>query len=215
MANDSSQRLFVSSKDETPRMFKSDFVEFFSRVHPATPHAIYWPVIGFFLYKAFSMDPAWTLPALLIPSGFLFWTLAEYLLHRFFFHLHLENRLWKKIHFYIHGVHHDYPSDSKRLVMPPAASIPLALLFYFLFWAVFQVASPNPYPGVWFVFSGFVMGYLAYDTLHWATHHLPFENKIFLALKQFHLKHHFKTPDLRYGISSPFWDVVFGTLKEK
>lgn len=215
MSADSDKRLFVSSKDETPRMFKSDFVEFFSRVHPAVPHVIYWPVIFFFLYKAFSMNPPWTLPALLIPAGLVFWTLAEYGLHRFFFHLHLENRLWKTVHFYIHGVHHDYPSDSKRLVMPPAASIPLAIVFYFFFWAAFRLFTPQPFPAVWFLFSGFVMGYLAYDTLHWATHHLPLTNKVFLALKQFHLKHHFKTPELRFGISSPFWDVVFRTLREK
>jgi sterol desaturase/sphingolipid hydroxylase (fatty acid hydroxylase superfamily) len=31
-------------------------------------------------------------------------------------------------------------------------------------------------------------------------------------LRKHHYLHHFKTPEARYGVSTPLWDVVFGTL---
>ena len=46
-------RLFVSNKNETVRMFESNFMEFFSHVHPATPVILYGPVIAWLLYDAF------------------------------------------------------------------------------------------------------------------------------------------------------------------
>ena len=69
----------------------------------------------------------------LVIFGLFIWTITEYLLHRFIFHLELKSKIGARIHFIFHGVHHDYPSDSRRLVMPPSVSIPLATLFYFLF----------------------------------------------------------------------------------
>jgi 4-hydroxysphinganine ceramide fatty acyl 2-hydroxylase len=44
------ERPYVSNKNETVRMFESDFIEFFSRVHPAIPLVLYLPVVGYMLY---------------------------------------------------------------------------------------------------------------------------------------------------------------------
>lgn len=206
--------LFKSAKDETIRMFDSKGLEFFTRVHPIVPHALYWPVVAYLVYLSVKAGASGLQIGLLLPAGVIFWTVSEYLLHRFFFHLHMENRLWKTIHFYIHGIHHDYPSDSKRLVMPPIASIPLAITFYFAIWGAFRLFTPSPFPRAWLFFAGFVIGYIIYDTIHYATHHLSWNNPTFVALKQFHLKHHFKDDTSRYGITSPFWDLVFATFKE-
>ena len=44
-----------------------------------------------------------------------------------------HRRIGKMLHFIMHGVHHDYPNDATRLVMPPIISVPLAIVFYLVF----------------------------------------------------------------------------------
>src|SRR5438034_1200529 len=74
--------------------------------------------------------------------GILLWTLIEYLIHRYIFHYEPKTRWGKQLHFVIHGVHHDYPNDARRLVMPPVISIPLAFLFFGLFFLIFGSLAP-------------------------------------------------------------------------
>jgi sterol desaturase/sphingolipid hydroxylase (fatty acid hydroxylase superfamily) len=113
-----------------------------------------------------------------------------------------------------HGVHHHQPQCKTRLVMPPLVSVPLATGFWFLFKSVIGVAL-GATAWVHPAFGGFVMGYIGYDLIHYATHHLPMDWGPMKTLKRNHMMHHFKTPDLRYGVSSPTWDVVFGTKPEE
>src|ERR1700739_2785866 len=122
---------FVSNKDETVVMFKNPFLEKLSRIHWAVPLFIYVPVLLFFLYRAiFVLNlTALTIVACYI-GGVIAWTFTEYVLHRYVFHAHLPGKLGARISFVMHGVHHDYPKDSKRLVMVPTVSIPLAFIFY-------------------------------------------------------------------------------------
>lgn len=197
---------FVSNKDETVRMFKSDFLEVLSKVHPSVPLIIFLPVISLMIYFS---TATYHLSALTISGMILFgifiWTITEYLLHRFVFHWELKSEIGKRIHFIFHGVHHDYPSDSRRLVMPPSVSIPLATVFFILFKILIGRVLVLPF------FAGFLSGYLFYDMTHYAVHHFNIHNKIWLALKHHHIKHHFKTPDKGFGVSSPLWDIIFGT----
>ena len=125
---------FVSNKDETARLFKSDFLEKFTHVHWSVPIIVYLPVVVYFLYRAATM-PSLSLSNLIVlfVVGVVFWSLTEYVLHRWVFHYHPKSALGQRLHFLLHGVHHDYPMDSTRLVMPPSVSIPLAVLFYGLF----------------------------------------------------------------------------------
>ena len=81
---------------------------------------------------------------LLILAGVVIWTLTEYWLHRLVFHWEPDHPLGSRMHFIIHGVHHDHPNDKLRLVMPPAVSIPLAALFFGLFWLVFGIPAAFP-----------------------------------------------------------------------
>lgn len=201
---------FVSNKDETVRMFKSDFMEALSKVHPSVPVIIYLPVILYMFYLSIF---EYSISAVNIIGLFVFgvfiWTLTEYLLHRFVFHLKLKGELGERIHFIFHGVHHDYPSDSKRLVMPPSVSIPLAILFYFLFYYLIGNIFVFPF------FAGFLTGYLFYDITHYAVHHFNMHSKFWLAIKHHHIKHHFQDPAKGYGVSSPVWDIIFGTSFNK
>ena len=139
---------YVSNKNESVRMFESGFMEFFSHVHPVTPLVIYLPVIGFMLHLAVRQraQPIGAVLGLCL-LGILIWSLVEYTMHRWIFHYEPTSRWGKQFHFLLHGVHHDYPKDASRLVMPPVVSIPLALFFYGLFLLVFGRIAPAAYAG--------------------------------------------------------------------
>ena len=108
--------LYVSNRNETVRMFESDFMEFFSRVHPATPLVLYLPVVGYMLYVSlWQRQLSVPVVAALFLLGILLWTLLEYLIHRYIFHYQPKTRIGKRLHYIIHGVHHDYPSDARSL----------------------------------------------------------------------------------------------------
>jgi len=197
---------YVSNKDETVRMFESDFMEAFSRVHYTVPLFIYIPVILVMLYLSVAVYSISILNIIvLIIGGLAAWSLAEYLLHRFVFHFKAKSEFGKKIHFIFHGVHHDYPSDSKRLVMPPSVSIPLAIVFYFIFRLIFGPVLMFPF------FAGFIAGYLFYDISHYAIHHFNMHSKFWLTIKNHHMLHHYQDEYKGYGVSSPFWDYIFRT----
>lgn len=203
-------KLYISNEDKSVRMFNNDFLDAFSRIHWSVPLYIYIPVIIYFLYLSFTnifLTPL-TIIAL-FAFGIFVWTLIEYILHRFVFHYEPKTEFGKRVHFIFHGVHHDYPRDSKRLVMVPTVSIPLAIFFYFLSLLTFGEFYSKPF------FAGLVLGYLIYDMMHYALHHFAFKNKLFLELKKHHMRHHYSEPDKAFGVSSPFWDFIFGTISDK
>jgi 4-hydroxysphinganine ceramide fatty acyl 2-hydroxylase len=200
-------KLFTSNKDESARLFKSDFLEMFSHVHWSVPLIIYIPVVACLLYYASAASGlTFGSGAALLVCGMFIWTLTEYVLHRYVFHYEPTSKVGKYLHFMMHGVHHEYPNDSKRLVMPPAVSIPLATLFYFLFFFVLGYPYHLPF------FGGFLVGYMLYDEIHYATHHAPLKNGLWQKLKHHHVLHHYHDPLKGYGVSSPLWDYVFGTV---
>jgi sterol desaturase/sphingolipid hydroxylase (fatty acid hydroxylase superfamily) len=195
-----------SEKEKSMRLFNSSFLEFFTYTHWSVPIFLYLPLAVFLVWRSFgSLSFSFLLGASLLVAGILVWTLVEYLLHRFVFHYEPKSESGKKLHFLIHGVHHDYPNDSLRLVMPPLVSLPLALIFYTLFVTLLGRVYVLPF------FAGFVLGYIVYDTMHYAIHHAPMRGKLSRFLKTQHMKHHFKNPDASFGVSSPLWDYVFRT----
>lgn len=197
---------YVSNKDETVRMFKSDFFEAFSKVHFTVPLYIYLPIIFYFLYRSiWSFELQFLSIISLIIIGLFIWTLTEYTLHRFIFHFQPKSKFGQRLHFIFHGVHHDYPNDSKRLVMPPSVSLPLAALFYVLFRLILGVDFVAPF------FIGFLIGYLFYDLSHYAIHHFNMHNKVWLAIKNHHMKHHYQDSSKGFGVSTPIWDIIIGT----
>lgn len=195
---------YVSNSRESVRMFRNDFIERLSKVHFSIPLFIYVPVIAYFLWHSQQQfHPGLVLTLAYFAGGWLSWSLAEYLIHRFIFHFHPKGPRAQRIHFVFHGVHHAYPNDERRLVMPPSASIPLAVLFYFLFsWLL-------PAPWLSAFFSGFVAGYLVYDMAHYALHHFHFRSSFFKRLKRHHMLHHYQNENRRYGVSSGLWDKIF------
>jgi 4-hydroxysphinganine ceramide fatty acyl 2-hydroxylase len=197
-------KLFISNKNESARMFKSDFLEFFSKVHFTAPLYVFLPYIGYLYYLTFAERAyaSWHFLGLTL-AGVIVWTASEYLLHRFLFHYHPKSETGKRFFFLIHGVHHDYPNDAKRLVLPPLISLPLATSFYFLFRYTIGEYYLPPF------FAAFLLGYLFYDMGHYAMHHFKLTGKFWGAIKDYHMKHHYVDPKHGFGVSSPFWDVIF------
>jgi sterol desaturase/sphingolipid hydroxylase (fatty acid hydroxylase superfamily) len=187
-------------------MFKSNFLESLSKVHYTVPLFIFIPVIAICVYKTIFVDSISITKFLtLFFAGLFCWTFVEYALHRFVFHF-MPNKPWAlRLHFIFHGVHHDYPSDAKRLVMPPSLSIPLATGFFFLFKALLPIGD------IFAFFTGFILGYLFYDISHYAIHHFNFKGTFWKKIKQHHMLHHYQNPNKGYGVSSPLWDKLLGS----
>jgi sterol desaturase/sphingolipid hydroxylase (fatty acid hydroxylase superfamily) len=203
----------VDHSDVPIRLFKSNFLEFFSHISPITVIVIWLPVAVYFLVTAILEAPSGIFPGYILIGFFLglfLWTLSEYTLHRFVFHFPAQGAKMERIIFLFHGIHHAQPQIKTRLVMPPVVSLPLAILFYSFFVLIFKVIFKIP---LWTapVFSGFIIGYLVYDLTHYATHHFPMRSGYAKFIKRYHMQHHYKTPDKRFGVSSPLWDFVFKT----
>lgn len=189
------------------------------------------PIFGNFL-EPISKTPWWVVPALWIPAdfyavsialsgahpltvvslfslGIFIWTLLEYSMHRFLFHIEYylpDHPFAFTVHFLLHGVHHYLPMDRLRLVMPPTLLVALTTPFYYLAHFVFFY---NYYHAM-SVFAGAFMGYVMYDCCHYFLHHVNLP-KFMKEVKKNHLDHHYKNYDLAYGVTSRFWDVIFGT----
>jgi dihydroceramide fatty acyl 2-hydroxylase len=189
-------------------MFDSPLLDRFTRVHPAVPVVMYAPVITVLFVLGVERAGFWNAVGLVV-GGYAVWTLTEYWLHRVVFHFEPEDGIGARLHWMIHGVHHDHPNDPKRLVMPPSASVPLALLFAALFWLV--LGSPW-----WMPFTaGFLGGYLAYDMIHYHVHHHRPRTRVGRTLRELHMRHHFQDHERGFGVSAPYWDHVFRTPPQR
>lgn len=192
----------------SPRMFESDVLDKLSRIHPVVPPVIFIPIIV--VLFALGQEGRAPLPvAAALLGGYVFWTLTEYWLHRLVFHFEPEVGWGQRLHWIIHGVHHDHPNDPLRLVMPPSVSLPLAAVFYGLFVLLLPPGTAQLFA------SGFLAGYLAYDMTHYYVHHRRPTSPIGKRLREWHMRHHFQDETRGFGVSMPLWDVVFRTSVRK
>lgn len=191
------------------RLFKNPVVEFFTYIPWFQPLLMFLP-LGVYLthyqvttYHTSGGGIVWQLI-----GGFLMWTLMEYGLHRYIFHMSTDTKVKKFLQFYSHGIHHDHPSEIYRLVAPPLMSLPLAVGVFCVFYLIFPATI------MYGLFTGVLLGYLYYEWCHYSSHH----RKVFTAwgkfLRKYHMVHHFKDHHALYGVSSPIWDIVFGTYKK-
>ena len=187
-------------------MFESDFIDFFSRIPWWVVPTIYVPIIsGLFGWGVVGAGVGAGLALALAAAGLFLWTLVEYLLHRHVFHW-VPNTSWgARMHFLIHGVHHDWVDDKYRLVMPPAASLGLAAVFFSLWYLVLGPAWVFPF------FAGHVLGYLWYDMCHYGVHHFRWRSATLKKVKAHHMNHHHNKEGRKFGVSTTLWDHVFRT----
>ena len=180
----------------------------FGTSHPVMPFVWFGPPVVLCWYLSF-IDPrfAWGPAMALFAAGWLGWSLIEYLLHRFYFHLVPVDEFDAKFNaFVVHGYHHEFPNDRLRLVAPPVLSWPIGAVL-----AGLHYLAAGPYYGL-LSFAGTAVGYLAYDWVHYYTHHSRPTTRLGKAVRRYHMHHHYKDSTSHYGISSPLWDHVFGTV---
>ena len=189
------------------RIFKNPILESFTHVHPVVPLLLWVPVVIYWFYEAATKEGL-NLAQIFMTFvvGIIVWTLTEYLLHRFVFHMKVIGPLTKRFVFLFHGLHHDDPNDPTRLVMPPVPAILIVGLLYFLF----SLVVPGSYLKAFM--ASFIIGYLTYDYIHYGTHHFKMTSPIGRYLKKWHLQHHFRHEKAKYGVSSPLWDYIFNTV---
>jgi sterol desaturase/sphingolipid hydroxylase (fatty acid hydroxylase superfamily) len=189
------------------RVFKNPVLEAMTHVHPIVPLVLWLPIVGFWLYKShidYSLTTSEYVGCFFV--GILVWTLTEYVLHRFVFHMPTIGPITERFVWLFHGLHHDDPDDPTRLVMPPVPAILIVGLLY----ALFSLVVPVKFMMAFMAF--FIVGYLCYDYIHYATHHFPMTSKVGKYLRKYHLQHHFRHEKSKYGVSNPLWDYIFFTV---
>uniref|UniRef100_A0A8B9TRI0 Fatty acid 2-hydroxylase n=1 Tax=Anas platyrhynchos TaxID=8839 RepID=A0A8B9TRI0_ANAPL len=212
--------------DRPIRLFHSDFLESLSKTAWYVVFLVWTPVVLYLswvsytalaqgntrLFSSFTtvLHPrAQILLPFIFLLGMFLWSLLEYLIHRFVFHMKppASNYYLITLHFLLHGQHHKSPFDSSRLVFPP---VPASLVIGF-FYGVLQLLLPEVL-GL-SVFVGGLCGYVVYDMMHYYLHYgSPKKGTYLYGLKAYHVKHHFEHQKSGFGISTRFWDRPFRTL---
>lgn len=200
-------------KEGQARIFKSNFLERLTKTTPIQNIIVYGFVVIGLIYVALAIINIPFIHFLgLFFGAMFFWTFAEYMLHRYVFHFVNDNPAVQRFHFVMHGSHHEFPKDQERLLMPPVPGILMGALLFGLFYLVFLFIGLPVY--TWAFFPGFFLGYLLYSFVHRATHvYKP--PKGFETLWAHHSLHHYKYPNLCFGVSNTIWDRVFGTMPPK
>ena len=199
-------RLQPIGRYESVRVFDSPFLESLTHVHPATPIVLWGPLALWLIWRSFAVHYLTAATVMGFAAlGLLIWSLIEYLLHRYLFHLRPAGPFRARLQFVVHGLHHADPADPTRLVIPAVPSLIGGVVFFAAFRLVLGPTYVEPF------FAFFAVGYLLYDYIHYASHRFTPRNRVIRFLKQHHMLHHFATDDARWGVSSPLWDHVFGT----
>ncbi|XP_029464740.1 fatty acid 2-hydroxylase [Rhinatrema bivittatum] len=209
------------------RLFHSDFIESCSKTAWYVVLAVWVPVVLYFswfcytslaqgntrLFTSFTTEYAIPVHQYCFPLffllGMLIWSLLEYAIHRFIFHMKppASNYYLIVLHFMLHGQHHKSPYDSSRLVFPP---VPASLVIGF-FCGIILLLFPK-IVGL-SIFVGGLFGYIMYDMIHYYLHYgSPKEGSYLYGLKAYHVKHHFEHQKSGFGITSKLWDHSFHTL---
>ncbi len=188
------------------KLFNNVFLEKLTKTHIAVPISILVLYSGILFYWSIVVTHLpWHIAALLFFAGMLVFTWVEYNAHRYIFHMSTFTQLRQKIQYTIHGVHHEFPKDKDRLAMPPILSVTIStalLLILKLFMGGFVFAF----------LPGFLVGYSAYLGVHYMVHAFPPPRNFFKVLWINHSIHHYKEGELVFGVSSPLWDYIYGTM---
>jgi sterol desaturase/sphingolipid hydroxylase (fatty acid hydroxylase superfamily) len=193
----------------TKNMFDNPVLEKLTRTNAFVPITMYYVIPVFLMIYGYlyASVPGVRL-ILLFLGGAFFFTFLEYMLHRYLFHMDTDTEFKKKLQYNIHGLHHDYPKDKDRLAMPLLASVTLAVVLYAFF---YLIMGKNAYGFL----AGVMVGYSTYLLVHYVVHAYPPPKNFLKNLWVNHAVHHYKEGEHAFGVSSPFWDYVFGTMPKK
>jgi len=193
------------------QIFKNKYLEYLTKTHPLVIWGLYIPILGLMLYYSHAkLGFGFSGIVLTFLAGMFFWSLFEYMIHRYVFHFMAESKRALRIVYVIHGNHHEYPRDKERLFMPPVPSLLLASAVFCSMYFTGYIFGMSSY--AFMFFPGFILGYLIYGTMHYAIHAWNPPFKWMKPLWRNHHLHHYKKNELGFGVSSTLWDHVFGTM---
>lgn len=197
-------------RNQRGRMFDSELLEFFSKVHPAVPFVLWIPVVAG--VAAYGLAAGLTQPERFLvwfPIGLVSWQLMEYVVHKSLFHWQGIGPITRRFHDITHGFHHKYPDDPDRLVMPVAVSVAIGGIIGGLAYLLHRPEMTLPW------WCGLVSGYVFYDFMHWSTHFRRPLTRWGKTMRAHHMAHHFADIDSNFGISHRWVDRVMGTLRKR
>lgn len=202
-------RLDRPDNNGSAHMFDNPLLEKISRTHISIPIILFLSIsLVSFYYALTTTVISLTTGFVVLLLGFLVFTFVEYMMHKYFFHMEPNTPVKDKLQYSVHGVHHDYPKDKDRLAMPPFISAFYALVFYVVF--TFIMGDYALY-----FLPGFLIGYSAYLGVHYLVHAYQPPKNFMKVLWVNHAVHHYKDPDVAFGVSSPLWDYILGTMPKK
>lgn len=193
----------------SPKLFDNPFLEKLTHTHISLPLIIFSVISAALIYYGI-IEKGFEVPEMifLFLAGFFFFTFIEYIMHRYLYHIPATSETKKKVSYTMHGVHHDYPKDKSRLAMPPLLSLIIATVFFIIYRTVMGDYAFG-------FLAGFLMGYAAYLAVHYSIHAFNVPNNFLKTLWHHHSIHHYREPDRAFGVTSPFWDHIFGTMPRK
>jgi len=198
-----------------PRFFKSEFCEQLSKTNWWVVPIVWIPVIIYCYWMSLQRCEGnarceGKLLACFV-FGTLFWSLVEYSVHRFLFHVNTSSYWWNTFHFIFHGCHHKFPMDDMRLVMPPAGALPIVFMVYAVEFLMlgYELAPVT--------LAGTLSGYVVYDMIHYHCHFSEFTNKYdwLRSIRSSHMDHHYRDFTRGFGISTNTWDVILNTNRRR
>ena len=145
-------------------------------------------------------------------AGVSVWPVLEYVMHRFIFHHKPGTRVSRTLSYSLHGLHHAFPNDKYRLVLPVTLSVPWSFLYMFV---CMQAMSP---PAALTFTAGTATSYATYDILHYVIHHMHRVRRwrLFAAAKHRHINlHHMRNWDADYGITTGVVDSVIHHINRR
>ncbi|MCB0794345.1 MAG: sterol desaturase family protein [Flavobacteriales bacterium] len=191
---------------DSGRVFKNPILEALTRTHIAIPLTLFYGSgLAVLIYAVVHLRMPVMGSIILFLAGAFFFTLVEYLVHRYFYHMEASSASRKRIQYLFHGVHHDHPRDKKRLALPPIMTVLVAIMFIGLFRLLMGLEG--------YAFGGgFMVGYASYLYIHYAIHIIKPPKNFLNVIWKHHNLHHFVDSEGAFGVSSPFWDHVFRTM---
>ena len=191
------------------QIFQNPVLERLTRTNIALPISIFVCIAIGLVYYGITHGFINVISALaLFLFGWFIFTFVEYMAHRNIFHMETDTELKKNIQYTFHGNHHDYPKDKERLAMPPIVSVFIASVFFFIFKLIFGQF-------VFGIVSGFLFGYALYLFVHYAVHAYAPPKNFLKILWVHHSIHHYKDDERAFGVSSPLWDWILGTMPDR
>ena len=191
------------------KLFKSSFLNRLIFTNSLFAVSVYFFIaLTITVYGFFRVEIALSRGLLLVLAGLLIFSLVEYFTHRFLYHSdedYAENKNWQYL---VHGIHHVYPKEHGLLALP----IPFALAINAVLFFLFSIVVGND---IYFLFPGFLSGYATQLYIHYLVHTRKPPKNIFRFFWKHHMLHHYSSEKEAFGVITPLWDMVFGTMPRK